>query len=568
MAAILSLTAAFSVVLGCELVKKFSLHNAPDQAGYTPLSREAEARTFFSEGMQLMFDNKMPQAKAYFNKALELDPDSAYLHFKMAQANAVSADYPAATAEAESAIKLDPGWSEPYFFLIEMYLAGRKPDLAEPIAEKLVEIAPDDPLACRDLARVYEIRGLPASAIVVLEDYLDQHPDQIYLKKEYARLLIRTGRPEQAEKVYRQLSEDVPGDVEVWAEYAGLEVSLQKIPQALQAYQEELSLEPANIQDRMELVKILVKQGKPGEAIAQLETAKTTNPESADPWSFSAFLHLQQNQPDLAADEYRHLLELNPKAEEAIYNLGLIETIRKNLPAAGKWFSQIPSASKLYPDAQARMVWLDYDQGKKEEAIQQAQAQVQEHPGKKPFYQILAEIYQKEERYDDAIRLLSDGLKHIPEDPDLFYSLAVIYSLEGDPQKSLENAQAALSLSPDNPELLNFIGYSWADAKINLGQAEEYLKKALGKEPENGAVIDSMGWLYFQKGQTREALKWVLRANEKMPGDPEIKKHLGQIYLKLGDIKKAREYLQQALSQKPHSGLKTQIEDLLKQTNP
>ena len=567
-AAIISLAIAFSVVLGCELVRKFSPKPVYPQPSFSQLSPQAETQFYFSQSLQLMFDGKNKEAQELMKKALALDPDSAYLHFKLAQIHAISSDFDPALEQARLALNLSPDWKEPYFFLIELYMTEKKPELAEPIAEKLIEIAPEDPIAHRELSRIYEVQGLSRSAVVVLKNYLDQYPDQIYLKKEYARLLIRIGRPEESEKAYQELLESAPGDAEAWAEYAGLEVSRPNFPEAIRAYQEELNLEPANLQDRLELVKILLKQGQRQEADDQLEMAKRTNPQTPEPWLFSAYLHLQDKDLVKAREEYLQVLQLDPKSEPAPYNLGLIEMDSKNWDEAEKWFSRIPADSNLYPDAQAQIIWLKYQQGKKEEAVSQAKDLTAKHPGKKTFWLILIEIYQKEEQYQQAVQTLEEALNHIPQDPDLFYSLAVVYSLQGDPEKALEFAQLALNKKPDDPALLNFIGYTWVDARINLDQAEAYLKKALAKEPENGAIIDSIGWLYFQKGQSREALKWIRRAEEKIPEDPEILKHLGQIYLKLGDKKKARESLEKALAHHPNSALKKQIENLLDETKP
>ncbi len=562
LAAALAVLSAFSVVLGCELVKKFSTR------GFSEPSLDAEAQYYFSEALQLSLDGKPEAARAELLKALVLDPDSAYLHFELAQLYALSRNYPEAIKEADQTLKLNPNWPEPYFFLADSHMMARRPDLAEPYAQKLVELAAQDPFAYRELSRVYELEGRMDLAVSTLEDFVNRNPDAVELRKEYARILIRAGRTGEAETAYQELLQYAPGDYEAWAEYADLEAARGNWKEAISALNSELDLKPDNLQDRLDLARLLIRTGQKQPAHEQLEIAKRFSGENPDPWLFSGFLYLQEDHPEPARAEFLAVLQMDPKSEQALYNLGLLEMKLKNWAEASKWFSQIPSASKLYPDAQAQMIWIAYNQGKKEEAIRQAQSLTESHPGGKAFWLTLVELYQKEERFEDAKKSLNEALKHIPEDPDLFYSLAIVYSLTGDNSKAIEFAQVALNKKPGDPELLNFIGYTWVEQNTNLGQAEDYLKRALELDPENGAILDSMGWLYFQKGRYQEALKWVTRGAEKMPDDPEIAKHLGQIYLKLGDRKKAREYFQKALGQSPRPALKKQLEDLLQQMSP
>jgi tetratricopeptide (TPR) repeat protein len=274
---------------------------------------------------------------------------------------------------------------------------------------------------------------------------------------------------------------------------------------------------------------------------------------------------LQENNLDRAEEEYLKALAINPDSEQIFYNLGLIEASRKNWEQARNWFSRIKPGSKIYADAQTRIIMLEYDRGNKQDAIEQAKKLIEAHPGKKEPYLILIEIYEKDGNYDGAIETVNQALSHIPQDPDLFYTLAIIYSFQGNIQKYLEFANVALNKKPDDPAILNFIAYTWVEQKTNLDQAEKYLNRALEIDPENGAIIDSMGWLYFQKGDYQEALKWIKRAQEKIPDDPEILLHLGQIYLKLGNRKKSASLLEQALTLKPRPLLKKQIEELMKQ---
>jgi len=565
LAALVVISAAFGLVLGCELLSKKAERRGLVPRGAEPVSAEAQAKTLLSRGLREMFTGQYGESEKAFKDALVLQPESAFLHFKLAEACALQNKYDDAVKSAGEAIQLDPEWTEPYNFLIQIFLFTNRAQDAQALARKLTEMRPDDPTAVIQLSRTYQAQGLAGPSILVLEEFNESYPRQSETRAELARLLVRLGRLDEAEAAYQDLLGLSPGDEESWAEYAQLLAARNKPDAAQNAYQQYLKIVPFDVNTRIELVKLLSGLGRKQEARREIETAKAYALDSEQVYEFSAFLYLQDNRIDLAKKEYLGLLSQNPESESAIYSLGLIEAEQKNWAEAQAWFSRIPESSKLYLDARSQVIQAFYYQGKKDEAFDMARRLVGGHAGDAGTWLTLAGLYQKEEKYDEAISTLNDGLKRIPDDPQIFYSLAMVYSLTGNIDKSLELAQAALLKKPEDPALLNFIGYTWADQGKNLDQAQEYIKRALAKDPDNGAIIDSLAWVNFRKGRTRESLKLLEKAVKIIPDDPELLKHLGQVWLKLGDKKKASSWLRKALQQKPRLALKKEIEDLIKQ---
>ena len=98
-----------------------------------------------------------------------------------------------------------------------------------------------------------------------------------------------------------------------------------------------------------------------------------------------------------------------------------------------------------------------------------------------------------------------------------------------------------LKIEPDNADALNFLGYTYADLGQNLQEAKKLVAKALEISPDDGYIVDSMGWVYFKLGEYEKALGYLKRAVELAPKDPVIREHLGDAYLKTGDPEKALE---------------------------
>ena len=109
--------------------------------------------------------------------------------------------------------------------------------------------------------------------------------------------------------------------------------------------------------------------------------------------------------------------------------------------------------------------------------------------------------------------------------------------------KNFESAEAefrkTLKIDPDNAGALNYLGYMLADRGIRLDEAHEMIKRALVLEPQNGAYLDSMGWVYYRQGKLNDAEEALVRALDQMSQDPTVHDHLGDVYLKLGKTKEA-----------------------------
>jgi tetratricopeptide (TPR) repeat protein len=104
-----------------------------------------------------------------------------------------------------------------------------------------------------------------------------------------------------------------------------------------------------------------------------------------------------------------------------------------------------------------------------------------------------------------------------------------------------------IKINPEHADALNFVGYTYAEDGENLDEAEALVKKALALSPDKGYILDSLGWVYYQKGRYDEAITVLREAAEKQPGDPSIYEHLGDAYSAVGDNETALTYYRQGL---------------------
>ena len=118
----------------------------------------------------------------------------------------------------------------------------------------------------------------------------------------------------------------------------------------------------------------------------------------------------------------------------------------------------------------------------------------------------------------------------------------------GRKEACIQEMRQVLKIDPDNVDALNYIGYTYAEQGVRLDEALFLIQKALKLKPNSGYIIDSLGWVYFQKGQYEKAVATLLKAATLTGKDPTIQEHLGDAYHKLKEYKKALQYYEKALS--------------------
>ena len=127
------------------------------------------------------------------------------------------------------------------------------------------------------------------------------------------------------------------------------------------------------------------------------------------------------------------------------------------------------------------------------------------------------------------------------------FLLGAAHERSGEHAKAVSAFERLLAVAPDHAPTLNYLGYMWAEVGENLTEAVSLILRAVALDPDNGAFVDSLGWAYFQLGRYEEArghLEWAARL---VPGDATILEHLGDLYLALKDVERARASYQQAL---------------------
>ena len=202
-------------------------------------------------------------------------------------------------------------------------------------------------------------------------------------------------------------------------------------------------------------------------------------------------------------------------------------------------------ATRYLQDAQEAISQNDWEGA--ERLLRQA---IKVDPQNREAWQLLVMVLVRQNRWTEAENLAAK-IQDKKAKAEALLLLADIAYMQRNWEKAKQIYQQVIKLDPDNATALNNYGYMLAELGEQLGEAEKMIRKALKIRPNEPAFLDSLGWVYFQRGDYKEALKWVEKAVKGQPKDAELRYHLGMIYWKLGDREKALRELREALKINP-----------------
>jgi Flp pilus assembly protein TadD len=167
----------------------------------------------------------------------------------------------------------------------------------------------------------------------------------------------------------------------------------------------------------------------------------------------------------------------------------------------------------------------------------------------------IGDILRLKTRYADSVAAYDQAIARLKtpghDDWLLYYSRGVAYDRSHQWPMAQADFEHALALAPDQPAVLNYLGYSWADADKHLPEARQMIDKAVQQRPNDGAIIDSLGWVLLRGGDSKAAVKTLERAVELEPQDATINGHLGDAYWAAGRKLEATYQWRRALTLNP-----------------
>lgn len=464
------------------------------------------------------------EAAEIFEEASRYTPNNRIIFTFLADAQERAGNSEAAAAALARILDLDPSDVDTRIRLAE--LVGRQGDHEEALAvlEEAVSGQERDPRLRYLRARELFFLDRAEEALSLTEELLEENPGrrlQRFVTDLRARALASVGRTDEAFRELARLLDLDPGNTDLVRQVAAqltagappeearemLSAFIERHrARALEEEEVARSLEAA----RVALTGIYVSQEEWDLAVAVLEPLLESERETL---RVNGLLHLAE------------VLHLSGRPGEAQ------RLLKKN-------HDEVPEATAK----RVQLFLLSEEPGKARKLLRKA---AREHSLESSLGAVQA--FHGEELWEETLEPLEQITERHPRSLPAHFMLGSARERSGDVEGAARAFRAALEIEPDDPQTLNYLGYMWADRGENLEQALKMIRRAVQQDADNGAYVDSLGWVLYRLGQYAEAREHLERAARLASGDPVVLEHLGDVYVALGEDGKAAEIYRRIL---------------------
>jgi tetratricopeptide (TPR) repeat protein len=483
------------------------LATAPTSAAAAPPTpasvHHREAYYYYSLSQAERLRRNYLQAAKHLRRAIELDPDSVYLHLELARLQRTLRQAPAALDETSAALRIDPADGEAHRLAAEIHAelmeagVNAQENLKQAIEhyQKALEAMPEADELGLALGRLYYYQGDSGSALEVLQRYQVRNPDSAEANFWLARAHLGQQNLESAESSLRKALEHLPHHYESLMMLAGIEEMRERYAEAIVTCERALAVAQDGVEARYALARLALKQG-----------------------DFKR-----------AAREY----------------LALLSLMKQRRP----WISEAELAD-LYLFA-ARAQWFS---GSPEPALATAREGGSEFRADPRFRLLEGELLMDNGRGGEGEPILEEVLAKAGADRDMRERVADAYFNQGAArERKGEYGEAerllkrAIAVHSDHASALNYLGYMLLETSERYAEALGYIERAVALEPDNGDYLDSLGWAYYKLNRLDEADRILNRALERSADDAVILDHLGDVALAQGRPQEAARHWEAAL---------------------
>ncbi|MCB1582230.1 MAG: hypothetical protein KDI92_04135 [Xanthomonadales bacterium] len=384
------------------------------------------------------------------------------------------------------------GQSQERWEYIRMALVTVPVDLSLPLVDKALKNSyiKNNPDELYGFSRVLTQFQKNQPAVEVISKAISKEKKAAYVYWR-ARLYLMLEDTEHAEQDYLWLLQQEPKNSEYLGQYATLLSYTQRNDEALAL----LSSADLNPKLLFQQIVLLFQQQKNDEVMNKFEQLK-------------AIIETEE----LTAKQYLEIGELAYWLEDYDTSLSVLQKIKNSADLSAAKLLMGRALMEQGNDDRAIILFKQVQNGPAEQAI--------------PAYLNEIELLRKTKKLDTAITIATQALQMFPNNADLLYSRAMLHEQNNHIDKLEKDLKTILKDDPENADALNALGYTWADHDMNLDMAYEHIMQAYALKPDNKAILDSVGWIYYKKGDLTQAEKYLRMAIDGNELDRESYDHL------------------------------------------
>ncbi len=462
----------------------------------------------------LLFQHRaLKEATTIYEDVHRSNPNFEPGYLAMAAVSKAHKDTVAMIAWYQKALQQNPRFEDARAELVHLLEVSKRWDTAIEVYRALIDRDPDNLTDKLQLGQYYYQKGDTATARQWLETVIGQHPksERGYLALGMIKHFQKDTLAEMA--LYNRVLKEQPAFLDVRQRLRDLYVAQKKWDNALDLYKVLEETDSTYVGARVVIINILTQKGDTAKAVEYCEALNKTH---ASDWRVTFNLG--------------RLYVLKIKPAKARTHFDSVIALRNDLP--GLWV--LRGLTFLQMDS-LKLAENNFDQAR------------QLFPDEPEINYYAGLVLSRQNNNSDAIPFYEKSLKAEPNSIQTMLALSAAYDEVRDHQKAEQLYIRMLKIRPELPVVLNNYAYHLATRNLRLADALTMAEKALQAEPDNGAYLDTVGWIHFQRGEYEKAVEYIEKSLKQRPDSAEVMEHLGDAYEKMGQSGKAMQLWQSAL---------------------
>jgi putative PEP-CTERM system TPR-repeat lipoprotein len=555
-----------------------------------------DAKLFALAGDSYMQIGDYTKATEYFAKASALAPKAAELHTALGLSKLALGENDRAVAEMETAAALDTESPKADVLLVMTHLRLKEYDKALATAKAFEKEQPDNPLAHNLKGAAYLSKKDSAAARASFDKALSIQPTNFPAVISLTQLDLQNKKPEIAKKRLEAILEKDKKNSQIMTTLADLAVSQGQIKEATTWLETASKENPDALQPAMLLAAHYLRIGEKQKALTLAQKLQGSNSSNPDVLNTLGQAQFANGDKPAALATYNRLAAMKPDSAPAQFLIAAVHMAMQNQPAASDALKKALSLQPDYLEAQLALASLEANKGNHEQALAIAR-QIQKKSGKSfTGYVLEGDVLMAQKKPDLAVKAyeqaftisksgplivklhsslshagkgkeassrLTQWLKEHPTDTATRIYLAGTYLAEKQNNEAIEQYETILRQESKYVPALNNLAWLYQQEKDP--RALEYAEKANQLTLDNPAILDTLGWILVEKGNTLRGLPLLQKASSLAPTAAEIQYHLVLALVKSGDKTKARNELEHLLGTKKNFSTIEEARALLKQ---
>lgn len=541
----------FLVILSIAIYSCASTNKQVKQTPEPNSDQESRAKDYYLSGALYDFQEQYEKALLEFYQALLYDSTSSQILKAIGRDLIRTHRFESARQYLLRALKYNPRDKENLYFIAEANFNLKDYQNSATYFERLWELDPYNGSVERNLIYIYSYLGEKNKLIDFYKRMIDVHGYDEETVAQLYSLYLKSEQMEQARAFVNNLIQQRPNDSQSWLLSGNFNATVEDTAEAIAAYQKALEIDPDNGEALIELYQLL-RSGNDWEKLTEIfRQVVQKSPDNSEARLILAEGLYVTKQYEESQKVLQPLLEREEHQVHVYRLLGLIASEQSHFDQAEGFFKDIIKIDPKNKFGWLSLAFLYNQQQHFNKTITTLQDALSHLPEDKDLLAIYGSTLNQLQRYEEAMTVLQKAYQMDPDDLNIIVSLGVAYEELNMFPESDSLHETAIQKYPEEALLLNNYAYSLGERGIQLERALEMAKKAISIEPDNGAYLDTIGWIYYQLGDYEKAKQYILDAVSKREDSSVVIEHLGDVYFKLGNIEKAKEYWKQALQKDP-----------------